>query len=222
VPQRATQATTASPIVSIHENKWCKRRSESQGLSGFKGPIVGFLNAWIFKPEYLPAWLQAVAAVVALGLGVWSVRASGAAQRRRDFLELRGLAVAIYPELCMLPALVQNVRERLANLRTRDGDQSFPASVELSAPIQMTPMLERNIDKLFLLGEIAGPSCLHLVRLIMQYNSAVQNIARATLIMNAAQRQEALGHIADHLSLIEQVIAKCEHEVRPIHDSVKE
>jgi hypothetical protein len=41
-------------------------------------------------------------------------------------------------------------------------------------------------------------------------------------MMSGAQRQEALGHIAEHLSLIEQVIAKCEHEVRPIHDWVKE
>jgi len=183
---------------------------------------VSFLDGWVLKPEYLPAWLQAVAAIVALGLGVWSVHASGAAQRRRDRLELRGLAVAIYPELCMLPAIVQNARDGLARLRTHDGDQSFPASVQLTAPIQMPPMLERYIDKLFLLGDIAGPSCLHLVRLIMQYNSTVQNIASATLMMSGVQRQEALGHIAEHLSLIDQVIAKCEHEVRPIHDSVKE
>jgi hypothetical protein len=183
---------------------------------------VSFLDAWVLKPEYLPAWLQAGAAIVALGLGVWSVRASGAAQRRHDLLELRGLAVAIYPELCMLPTMVQNVRDGLSRLRTHDGDQSFPASVQLTAPIQMLPMLDRYIDKLYLLGDVAGPSCLHLVRLIMQYNSTVQNIASATLMMNAAQRQEALGHISEHLSLITQVIAKCEHEVRPIHDSVKE
>jgi len=41
-------------------------------------------------------------------------------------------------------------------------------------------------------------------------------------MMNGAQRQEALGHIAEHLSLIDKVIAKCEDEVRPIHASVKE
>jgi hypothetical protein len=182
---------------------------------------MSFLEDWILKPEFLPAWLQAGAAVVALGLGVWSVRAAGAAQRRRDLLELRGLAVAIYPELCMLPTMIQNVRDGLSRLQTHDGDQSFPASVLLTAPIQLTPMLERNIDKLFLLGEIAGPSCLHLVRLIFQYNSTVQAIASATMMMNASQRREALEHIAQHLVLLDQVVAKCEHEVRPIHDSVK-
>lgn len=183
---------------------------------------MNFLNDWILQPNYLPAWLQAGAAIIALGLGVWSVRASGAAQRRRDLLELRGLAVAIYPELCMLPTVVQNVRDGLARLRTHDGDQSLAASIQLTALIQMPPMLERYIDKLYLLGEIAGPSCLHLVRLIMQYNSTVVNIAGATFAMNVVQRQEALGHIAAHLTLIDQVIEKCEREVRPIHDSVKE
>ena len=181
-----------------------------------------FLSEWIFKPELLPAWLQAGAAVVALGLVVWSVRAAGAAQRQRDRLELRGIAVAIYPELCMLPTMIQNARDGLSKLKFHVGDQSFPASVQLTAPIQLTPMLERNIDKLFLLGEIAGPSCLHLVRLIFQYNSTVEAIASATMMKNASERQEALGHIAQHLALLDQVVAKCEHEVQPIHDSVKE
>ncbi len=185
---------------------------------------MNFLDEWIFKPELLPAWLQAAAAVVALGLVVWSVRAAGAAQRRRDRLELRGLAVAIYPELCMLPTVVQNVRDNLARLKIVDGDQSFPASVQLTAPIQLSPMLERNIDKLFLVGDIAGPSCLHLVRLLFQYkyNSTVEEIASATMMMSASQRREAIGHITQHLALIDQVMAKCEHEVRPIHDLVKE
>jgi hypothetical protein len=31
-----------------------------------------------------------------------------------------------------------------------------------------------------------------------------------------------LGRIGQHLTLLDQVIAKCEREVRPIHDSVKE
>jgi hypothetical protein len=183
---------------------------------------LNFLNDWILKPDLLPAWLQAGAAVVALGLGVWSVRAASASQRRRDRLELRGLAVAIYPELCMLPTIIQNVRDGLSRLPIQDGDQSFPANVHLTAPIELTPMLERNIDKLFLLGEIAGPSCLQLVRLIMQYNSTAQAIASASIVMNAAQKREALSKIADHLSLLDKVVTKCEHEVRPVHESIKE
>lgn len=94
-------------------------------------------------------------------------------------------------------------------------DQSFPASVQLTAQIQLPPILERNIDKLFLLGEIAGPGCLHLVRLIAQY-STVQSIVSAAIMMDVPKRRGALRLIGEHLSFIDQVVAKCEHEVRPI------
>ena len=58
--------------------------------------------AEIFKPANLPAWLQAVAALIALGISVYAVRANGADERKRARLELRGIVVAIYPELSML------------------------------------------------------------------------------------------------------------------------
>jgi hypothetical protein len=125
---------------------------------------MSFLNNWIAKPEYLPAWLQAVAAVVALGISVWAVWWTGATGRRRDRLELRGLAVAVFPEIVMLKTSVQNVRDNLLSIKKRYAGQvgqSVGAVLQLSAPIQVPPMMERNTDKLFLLGEAAGPSCLH-------------------------------------------------------------
>lgn len=186
-----------------------------------KKVTLSFFDDWILKPELLPAWLQAGAAVIALGLGVWSVRASSASQRQHDRLEVRGLAVAIYPELCMLPTMIQNVHDGLGKLPIQDGDQSFPASLQLTATLQLTPMLERNIDKLFLLGEVAGPSCLQLVRLLLQYNAFIETVATSSLMMSAAQRREALTHINEHLTLLDQVVTKSEHEVRPVHDSVK-
>jgi hypothetical protein len=82
-------------------------------------------------------------------------------------------------------------------------------------------MMERNTDKLFILGELAGPSCLHLVRLLIQYNVFVEEIAARVATLNAEQWVEAAGHLEAHLTLLDQVIDKCEHEVKPIHDSVK-
>lgn len=79
--------------------------------------MTAFLNDWIIKPEYLPAWLQAAAAIVALGLSGWAVWWTSAAARRRDRLELRGLAVAVYPEIRMLKASTQQVREGIAEIK---------------------------------------------------------------------------------------------------------
>jgi len=99
--------------------------------------------------------------------------------------------------------------------------QSVMASLQLTAHIQVPPMLERNIDKLFILGDVAGPNCVHLVRLILQYNDAANNIISHIAAMNAEQWPEAVRHLEEHLALLDKVIEKCEHEVRPIHDAVK-
>jgi len=183
-----------------------------------------FLDNWILKPEYVAAWLQAATAIVALCISVWAVWWTGAVARRRDRLELRGIAVAVFPEIEMLKVNVQNVRDGIASLKQRDGGlfgQSVAASLQLTASIEMPPMMERNIDKLFVLGDVAGPSCVHLVRLILQYNATVASIASHMVSLNAEQWVEAAGHIEGHLTLLDKVIEKCEHEVRPIHDSIK-
>lgn len=186
--------------------------------------MTTLLNDWVLKPEYLPGWLQAFAALVALVIGVWSVVWTGNIARNRNRQEIRGVAVAIYPEIAILAEATKAVRGGLIDLKTRYGNlvgQSVGASFQSVAGIDVPPMLDRNIDKLFILGDRAGPSCLQLVRLIIQYNSTVADMSQRIMVMNVEQWKEAVGHLEDHLSLLDQVIAKCEHEVRPIHDSVK-
>jgi hypothetical protein len=82
-------------------------------------------------------------------------------------------------------------------------------------------MLDRYTDKLFLLGEIAGPSCLHLVRMLLQYNAVVDAMAARITALNYDEWTEALSHIEKHLMLLDAIFAKCEHEVKPIHDAVE-
>jgi hypothetical protein len=97
-----------------------------------------FLDDWILKPHYLTAWLQAATAIVALCISVWAVWWTGAVARRRDRLELRGLAVAVYPEIVMLKITTQNVRDNLAAMKKRDANlvgQSVSASLQLTATI---------------------------------------------------------------------------------------
>ena len=161
---------------------------------------------------------------MALGISVWAVWWTGAVARRRDRLEIRGVAVAIYPEIEMLEVTTQDVRDRVALIIKRDGllvGQSVAAGLQVATHIQAPPMLDRNTDKLFILGDVAGPSCLQLVRLIRQYNDAVENIVSCVPAMSAGQWIEAVGHLEDHLGLLDKVIKKCEREVRPIHDAIK-
>lgn len=185
---------------------------------------MNFLDSWILKPEYLPAWLQAASAITALAISVWAVWWTGAAARRRDRLERRGLAVAIYPELLMLKESTAQVRSGMADMRQRYGNlhgQSIAASFQNTASIAIPPMIERNVDKLFLLGDLAGPSCLHLYRFLLQYNTMVGQFASRVAMMTPEQWIETTGQLDEHLTLLDGIIDKSEHEVRPIHNSIK-
>jgi len=171
----------------------------------------------------LPSWLQAFTAFVALGVSVWAVIRSSSSQRKRDRLESRGIAVAVYPEILMLPTIIQNVRDNLRLLTERNANlvgQSVAASVQQIARIEIPPMLDRNIDRLFMLGDLGGPSCLQLVRLIMQHNTTVDALANGMVVMGR-QWPEVVGQIEPHLALLEKVVEKCEHEIKPLHGAIR-
>src|SRR5208337_1165136 len=136
------------------------------------------------QPQYLTAWLQAAAAIVALGISAWSVQRQVAFERRRNRQEMNTLAVAIYPEIVMLKNSIQTVRDRLTKLKeTNTGlvGQSIGAELQARSYIAMPPMVERNIDKLFILGDVAGPACIHLARLIIQYHETVEMLTQRVL-----------------------------------------
>jgi len=79
--------------------------------------IGSILHEWVLQPQYLTAWLQALAAIVALGISAWAVLRQGAIERRRNRQEMNTLAVAIYPEIGMLKISLQTARERITKLR---------------------------------------------------------------------------------------------------------
>lgn len=139
-------------------------------------------------------------------------------------MELRGLAVAIYPEIQMLKVRVAQVRDGVADSKKRYGQlfgQNIAWDLRSITSITVPPMLERNTDKLFLLGEVAGPSCIQLVRFVAQYDEFAERLVAHIVTLNAEQWQETIDQLDEHLALLDGVIDKCEMEVRPIHNSIK-
>jgi hypothetical protein len=185
--------------------------------------IGSILHEWVLQPQYLTAWLQALAAIVALGISAWAVLRQGAIERRRNRQEMNTLAVAIYPEIGMLKISLQTARERITKLRATYAGvvgQSIGATLQASAYVGMPPMIERNIDRLYILGDVAGPTCIHLARLIIQYNVTVEMLVQRVLHLNADQWTGAVQQIFEHLDLLDKVVDKADHEVRPINDRV--
>ncbi len=174
--------------------------------------------------DHAPSWLQAFAAVTALVISVWATLRVGMIERRRDRLQARAIAVSIYLELLKLKVATENTRSLLEDLvnqyKTLVG-QSIASRIELCGHIPLPAMLDRNVDKLYLLGKPAGPSCLQLAGVLLQYGALLQDVVMRISAMGEEDWTEALRHLDEHLALLLKVTAKCLREVKPIHDSVR-
>ncbi len=186
--------------------------------------ILTWFSAVFAKPDLAASWLQAFAAIVALGISAWATWRVGAVERRRDRLQARGIAVAIYPELLKLRVTITDIRSGLTRQQGELGNlagQSVVAGIQSVALISTPPMIDRNIDRLFVLGNLAGPSCLALVGMLIQYNDFVYQLTSRFTMMAPRQWADALPQLEDHLDLLDKVTEKCEREVKPIHDSIE-
>ena len=184
--------------------------------------MAGF-HTWLSTVVGNPAlasWLQAFAAVVALGISVWANLRVGSAERRRDHLQAVGIAVAVYLELLKLKIVVDEIQGGLTKLTDAAenlGGQSSAANVLSRALIPIPPMIDRNIDKLYLPGKTGGLACVQLVGQLYQHNDLVERMVGGMKTIDT----EVISHLRKSLELLDKVIAKCEHEVRPIHSAIK-
>jgi hypothetical protein len=186
--------------------------------------MTSFLQSWVLKPEYFPAWLQAIAAIVALMIGVWAVWWPTVLSRRRDRTEQRALAVAVYPEISKMRDDIQLCRERLELIVEKSENllgQNIAYTVQISGAIPICPMLNRSIDRLFILGDSAGLSCITLVRLLTQYNERLANLSACLGAMDQHQWPDAVRVLIERLKLFRESAIDCEHKVRPIYLSAK-
>jgi hypothetical protein len=131
--------------------------------------------------------------------------------------------VAIYPEILELEVLIIDAQEALRKLRVNEHQlvgQTIAADLQQATMILLPPMLERNIDELFMLGQMAGASCIKLVSVIWQHNALAERLASRVATMNAKQWPEALRHLEQHLNLLQRVAARCRHGVEEIHHKI--
>lgn len=181
--------------------------------------------------KLLTDWGSLIGGVLALAAGLiayigarQAAAKQVAAMTARDRLQAQGIAVAIYPELLKLPVVFENTRKYLDQvidqLAGKQPGQFVAGNLQIPASIMMPPMLGRNIDLLFMLGETAGPASLQLVGLMLQYEALLQDITTRMMMLNADQWAEGIRHLQAHLTLLGGVVAKCEHEVRPIHEAI--
>ncbi len=161
---------------------------------------------------------------MAIVISVWASFRAGAIERRRYRLQARGIAVAIYPAILKLPAELENARSVVSKLRqqeVRHVGSHLASDLEVVTRIGLPAMIERNMDQLFMLGPVAGPTVLQLVTVIEQHNEVVDRIASHIVMAGPGQWAGALDQVEESLNLIGAVVAKSAHEIGPIHDKVR-
>jgi hypothetical protein len=186
---------------------------------------TGFCKLLYDWQTLLAGGLAIIAAVIGAIAAYRVGNAQITAAKQKDLLQARGIAVAIYSEILKLSVAIEDARKQLDEINEqfagRQPGQTIAARVGQVMTIEIPPILDRNIDRLFMLGDLAGPACLELVNLLFQYDILVQNVTSRMMILNADQWPKAIEHLQEHLTLLKAVIGKCKHEVRPIHDAIK-
>jgi hypothetical protein len=142
-----------------------------------------------------------------------------AAAARKDRLQARCIAVGIAPKLDALRIARGNSSRMIDAVAELDQSTSMIAHKFVSdACIKIPPILARNIDHLYLLGEPTGPTILQLVFVILQYNHMLQSLA---------QRLKEHPHFIDppkhkkdcsgHLKMIGELIDAADSEIEGLH-----
>ncbi len=144
-----------------------------------------------------------------------------AAAARKDRLQARGIAVAIYSDILELIIIIEKSRSRINEItRSFSGrlhGQNITALVQEVGSIEMPRMLNSNIDLLYMLGEPAGTSCLQLVSFVFQYDALVRDIASRIVTQGANEWAETdVRHLDEELTSLGQLVTKCKDEVQPI------
>jgi hypothetical protein len=142
------------------------------------------------------------------------------ALRRRDRLQARGIAVAVYPELMEIQVALDRTRNILSN--------NFPAvsggiklsilQVVQSAKIDLPAMLARNADNFYVV-EPGAASLFQIVSYILQYNDLIDTLAKQ-IDENPGRFDAAKHHhdLSGHLTMIGKAVADARQELAPIHD----
>jgi len=103
----------------------------------------------------------------------------------------------------------RRVRDVIIQIHEQDSHlvgSAIAGSLQIFAYISFPPMLERNIDKLFLLGDDAGVCCLQLVRLIFEHQAKVADISSRIVTMDKGQWPEIIDDLQKQLDLLDKSI----------------
>ena len=144
-----------------------------------------------------------------------------AALARKDRLQARGIVVGIYPE----PVELQVLHQRALNVIGQWPALKAPTMNTLSlmpairdAKIELTPILSKNIDNLFLV-EPGAASLQQVISFTQQYNRLVETLAQQIAAeINSFDPPAHQKSLSGNLQAIGMALEDALREIAPIHD----
>jgi hypothetical protein len=137
---------------------------------------------------------------------------------RKDRLQAHCIAVGVYPDLLWV-----RVRHERASKIIRD---EFPKSVALthqlveiihSAKIETPPLINRNLDHLYVLKD-AGSPIIQLFSVIIQYNAIIDTLAKqSSKDVNGFDARASAANLSGHLIVIARLLEESEQKIEPYH-----
>ena len=183
-----------------------------------------FWPAWI-EAKDLPAWLQAAAALIALGLSSWAVLATKRAAvdaRLADVedarLRAKIVAAAIVTDLEIIQGDIDRLKAKFMYpfdleqiLRDSDAEQIAEAGIKLP------PMIERSLPRLHWLGESAGEIMVILVANILGLDRLLGQMDANLKRQGIGRIMEWINVISPHIELLGTTLSKAKHDVGLVH-----
>jgi hypothetical protein len=148
------------------------------------------IDSWWYKllneqGSLIASLVALIAGILAYWAGIIQAKATRRAAEthvkateRTKRLEARGVAVAVDLGFQTLETDIKRARNNLERLKTdastKDvAGQTIMAGAATIAKIASPPILERNVDRLFMLGDEAGPLCLSLIHMLYEHDVRV-------------------------------------------------
>lgn len=176
------------------------------------------LLSWIEAHPGLAAWLQAVGVLFAIGVAIWvplKQRRDERAEREAErLLKARAVVVLIAPELLELEAQVETVLSQFAAAPPTMMGGAF-SFLLAQAGMSVPTMLERSIDRLYLLGDPAGSTLLQLVSVTAQYGRLYERAPLGLTPTASIDAADRLRHLKPHVELMKTLLSQAGKELVP-------
>ena len=141
------------------------------------------------------------------------------AAERTKRLEARGIAVAVDLGFLTLESDIQRARDGLSHLKSVNRfniGQIMMAQVQVVSRIESPPILERNIDRLFMLGDHAGPLCLQLVHMLYEHDVLTSASVSRMGPMGPEEWHAEVDKVNLNLVELNEKVAACKRAVQPL------